>query len=149
MGWGTAGNIITTNLDSGTDSPALARADLKSALDEITAIINGRGSANGVASLDASTLIPASQLPNEINSSAGNNLVIDPATGKLKLEEVLNLKPQTVTQLTARTDVELGDVAFCSNGDAGSACLAVAVDTDSAGAVIWYRIALGSIISDS
>ena len=149
MGWGTAGNVITTNLDSGTDSPALARADLKSALDELTAVINGRGSASGVASLDASTLIPPSQLPNEINSSTGNNLIIDPATGKLKLEEILNLKPQTVAQLTARSDVEIGDVAFCSNGDAGTPCLAVARDVDSAGFVEWYKIQLTTAISDS
>ena len=36
MTWGTAGNIITTNLDSATDSPADARPNLKAALDELT-----------------------------------------------------------------------------------------------------------------
>ena len=149
MAWGTAGNINTNNLDSGTDSPALARADIKNALDELSAVINGRGSANGVASLDANTLIPNSQIPNELNSSTGNNLVIDPATGKLKLEEILNLKPQTVAQLTGRTDVEIGDVAFCSNGDAGDPCLAVARDVDSAGFVEWKKIQITTTISDS
>jgi len=149
MGWGTAGNIITTNLDSGTDSPALARADLKSALDEITAIINGRGSANGVASLDANTLVPASQLPDEINSSTGQNLTLDPATGKVSVEEVLNLKPQTVAQLNARTDILAGDIAFCSNGDAGTPCFAVAVAPDSSGVIQWYKVQLTTTISSS
>ena len=50
MGWGNAANVITTNLDAGSDSPASARADLKAGFDELTAVINGRGAASGVAS---------------------------------------------------------------------------------------------------
>jgi len=46
MAWATAGNVITTNLDSGTDNPAAARPDLKAALDELKNVINGRATAN-------------------------------------------------------------------------------------------------------
>ena len=38
MAWATAGNIVTTNLNEGTDSPASARVDLKVALDELTIV---------------------------------------------------------------------------------------------------------------
>ena len=141
MSWGTASNVITTNLDSGTDNPAAARPDLKAALDELKNVINGRGTANGVAPLDASSLINAIYLPDEINSSSGNALTIDPASGKLKLEEILNLKPQTVAQLTARTDQAEGDVAYCSNGDAGGKCVAIYNGTD------WKVVSLGATIS--
>ena len=141
MSWGTASNVITTNLDSGTDNPAAARPDLKAALDELKNVINGRGTANGVAPLDASSLINAIYLPDEINSSSGNALTIDPASGKLKLEEILNLKPQTVAQLTARTDQAEGDVAYCSDGDAGSKCIAIYNGTD------WKVVSLGATIS--
>lgn len=147
MGWGTAGNVITTNLDAGTDSPAAARPDLKNALDELTNVINGKDTANGVAGLNASSKISATQLPDEINSSAATNLTLDPTTGKVKLEEILNLAPQTVAQLNARTDIEQGDIAYCSNGDSGTECIAVAVaEDDSAGNPTWKVVSIGSAI---
>ena len=33
MAWANSSNIVTTNLDAGTDSPAASRPDLKAALD--------------------------------------------------------------------------------------------------------------------
>lgn len=63
MGWGNAANVITTNIDAGSDSPATARGDLKAACDELTNVINGRGAADGVASLDSAGLVPVTQLP--------------------------------------------------------------------------------------
>jgi hypothetical protein len=141
MAWGNPANIITTNLDQSTDSPALARADIKSALDELSAVINGRNSANGVAGLDGTSKISATYLPDEINSSAATDLTLDPTTGKVKLEEILNLKPQTTAQLNARTDKASGDVAYCSDGgadSAGSGCLAVYDGAD------WRAIQLGA-----
>jgi hypothetical protein len=38
MAWANSNNIITTNLDSDSDSPQLARPDLKNALDELTKV---------------------------------------------------------------------------------------------------------------
>ena len=143
MGWGTPGNIVTTNLDDATDSPASARADLKAALDELSTVINGRNTANGVAGLSATSKIVATYLPDEINSSATNPLILDPATGKVKLEEILNLKPQTAAQLNARTDKASGDVAYCSDGgadSAGSGCIAVYDGAD------WRAIQLGGTL---
>jgi len=148
MAWGTAGNIATGNLDAGTDSPSAARADLKAALDELLIVINGRNQASGIAGLDGSSKLTASQIPDEINSSGSTNLTIDPSTGKVKLEEILNLKPQTVAELNSRTDVEEGDIAFCINGDGGNMCLALCLGdvNDSAGSG-WHRIAVGAAIS--
>ena len=68
---------------------------------------------------------------------------MDPATGKVKLEEILNLAPQTITQLNARSDQAAGDVAYCSDGGADSAgvgCLAVYDGTD------WRAIQLGAVL---
>ena len=70
MTWGNSSNVQTGNLDAGTDSPAAARPDLKNALDELKAVIDGRGAANGVAALDAGTRLPAAQLPRR--SSCGH-----------------------------------------------------------------------------
>lgn len=122
MAWITAGNIVTTNLDADTDSPLSARPDLKAALDEIIVAANGRGQADGVASLDSSTLVPNTQLPNTLISSGSNDLLLDPGSSKVAIQDIVNLNPQTVTELNALTGV-LGDVAFCSNGAAGADCL--------------------------
>ena len=141
MAWGDSSNIVTTNLDAGTDSPAAARPDLKAALDELTLVIDGRAQANGVAPLNASSKILATYLPDELNSSSGTALTLDPATGKVNIEEIVNLAPQTLAQLNARTDKAEGDVAYCSNGDAGSKTLAVYDGSN------WKVVALGATIS--
>ena len=141
MAWGDSTNIVTTNLDAGTDSPAAARPDLKAALDELTLVINGRAQASGVAPLDASSKILATYLPNELNSTSGTALTLDPATGKVNIEEVVNLAPQTLAQLNARTDKAEGDIAYCSNGNAGSKTVAVYDGT------AWKVVALGATIS--
>lgn len=143
MAWANSSNIDTTNLDSGTDSPAAARADLKAALDELVLVIDGRGQANGVAPLNASTKIAATYLPDEINSASGNNLTLDPDTGKVAIEEILNLSPQTAAQLNARTDQATGDVAYCSDGgddSAGVGCIAVWDGND------WRAVQLGAVL---
>jgi hypothetical protein len=140
MAWGVAGNIVTTNLDADTDDPSLAREDLYNAMVELTAVINGRGSASGVASLDSSALIPAGQLPNTIESSSGNNLVLAPDTTRVGVQDIINLNPRTVAQLTALSAIQ-GDVAYCSDGDAGSKCIAV-YDGSA-----WKVVSLGATIS--
>lgn len=144
MGWATSSNVVTTNLDQGTDSPAAARADIKAAFDELKLVIDGRNTANGVAGLDSGTKILAAQIPDEINSATGQNLILDPDTGKVKLEEIMNLKPQTVSELNARSDLAEGDVAYCSDGGSdsgGSPCLAVYIGSS------WKRVEFGDDIA--
>jgi hypothetical protein len=147
MAWANSSNVSTTNLDAGSDSPAAARADLKAAMDELILVIDGRGQANGVAPLNASSKILATYLPDELNTTAATDLTLDPSTDKVNIEHIVNLNPQTVAELQARTDITNGDVAVASDGNAGSACLAVAYEDSSAGDVKWYRIALGTEIS--
>ena len=113
MAWGDSTNIVTTNLDA----------------------------ASGVAPLDASSKILATYLPNELNSTSGTALTLDPATGKVNIEEVVNLAPQTLAQLNARTDKAEGDIAYCSNGNAGSKTVAVYDGSN------WKVVALGATIS--
>lgn len=142
MAWPTnSSNIDTQHLDAGTDSPASARANIKTALDELANVIDGRNQASGVAGLDASSKISATQIPDELNSTSATDLTLDPATGKINIEEILQMKPQTLTQLNARSDKEEGDLAYCSNGNSGSKCLAVYDGSN------WKVVALGATIS--
>jgi len=142
MAWITTGNISTANLDADTDSPLSARPDLKAALDELIVAGNARGQADGVASLDGDTLVPNTQLPNTLISSGSNNLTLDPGSGKVAIQDVLNLNPRTVTQLNALTSAE-GDIAYCSNGNAGSKTIAVYDGSN------WKVVALGATIATS
>lgn len=141
MGWGNNSNIVTTNLDSGADDPSLARADILAALQELQAVISGRNSASGVCPLDGSSLVPAANLPDTITSSSTNNLILAPDTDRVAIQNIINLNPQTVTEISGITSPVTGDVMYCSNGDAGSPCLAIYNGTS------WLRIALGSAIS--
>jgi len=119
MAWpANANNISTTNLDAGTDNPASARPDLKAALDEITNLINGRNQASGVAGLDASSKISATQLPDEINSSSSTDLTIDPTTGVVVVEDVVQLNPVAYAALPASP--AKGQTAFLITDGAGA-----------------------------
>lgn len=140
MTWGTVGNVTTNHLDDAADDPSQARVELYNALVELQAVINGRGTSNGVASLNASTKIPAAQLPDTIQSSSGQPLLLQPNTGRVSIEDIILLTPKTVAELNALSSVA-GDVAFCSDGDAGTECIAVYDGTN------WLRISLGAAIS--
>ena len=141
MAWATAANVTTTHLNSASDDPSQARVEIYNALVELTAVINGRNSASGVAGLNSSSKISASQLPNNIVSDTATDLTLTPTTTRVNIEDIVNLNPRTVTQLNAVASPQEGDVAYCSNGDSGSKCLAVYNGT------AWKRIALGATIS--
>ena len=119
MAWPTNdSNIVTTNLDAGTDSPAAARPDLKAALDELANVINGRNQASGVAGLDASSKITNTQLPDTIVSSASTDLTMDPNTGVVVIEDVMQLNPVAYASLPASP--AKGQTAFLITDGAGA-----------------------------
>ena len=138
MTWGIIGNINTDNLNDDSDSPASAREDLRLALVEVKNLINGLNTAGGAAKLDSTTtkVIANSgvQATSDLTLSPGAGFTVKVDTG------VINLEPKTVTELNALTSEE-GDVAYCSNGDTGSKCIAI-YDGSA-----WKVVALGSTIS--
>jgi len=143
MGWGNNNNISVANLNDSTDDPSQARVDILNAFYELQAVITGRNTSNGVCPLDANSLVPAANLPDTIVSSATNNLFLVPATGRVAIQDLVNLPQKTVTELNALSSPVTGDIANCSNGDTGNACLAYYNGT------AWKRIALGATIAAS
>lgn len=115
--------IPTTNLDSGTDDPSLARADLLLAVEHINTIVSEANTANGVCVLDGSGKVASTRLPSTYSPS--ENLTLAPTTGVVKIEDVLRLQQLTTDQVLLLTDSSSGDVVFVSDGDAGDPCLAV------------------------
>tara|TARA_R110000868_G_scaffold123968_6_gene327960 strand:- start:293 stop:721 length:429 start_codon:yes stop_codon:yes gene_type:complete len=142
MSWGTVINVTTTHLDSATDDPSQARVEIYNALLELQAVIDGRGAASGVASLDATSKIPVGQIPDTIQSSSGNALLLQPNTGRVTVQDIILLTPKSTSELEALTAFA-GDVAYCSNGDGGNPCAAVYNGSN------WKVISFGSTISSS
>tara|TARA_R110000782_G_scaffold15263_1_gene44703 strand:+ start:140 stop:571 length:432 start_codon:yes stop_codon:yes gene_type:complete len=143
MAWANVANVTNTHLDAATDDPSQARAELNASTLELQNVINGRGTSNGVASLDGTTKVPSAQLPDELNSSSGQNLTLDPNTDRVAIENIINLFPLTVTQVNAIGSPAEGDVVYTTNGDAGAKCLAVYDGSN------WKVVALGATISAS
>lgn len=147
MAWGTNANVTTNNLDSATDDPSLAREELYNALIELKAVINGRGQADGVTPLNASSKIDSVYLPDTITSTASTDLTLAPSTDRVVIQDILALTPKTVSELEALT-ATAGDIAYASDGAGGSPCIAVCTgETDSNGNAVWYRLVLGLQIS--
>ena len=107
MAWGNSGNVSTDNLNDPTDSPASARADLKSALDELTAVIDGLGTAGGAAKIESNGYISANVTA--VSTSTGD-LTVSSATNMVKIQNFINLSPVAYASLPAAP--AKGDVAF-------------------------------------
>ena len=135
MAWPTT--ITTTNLDSDTDSPYLARPEIYATAVAVNDIIASRAAASGIASLDGTTKVPTAQLPIAMTTQT-----FQPSTTRVTFENIIRLTPQTVSELTALTG-STGDIAYCSNGDAGSPCVAVYNGTN------WKKVVFGANISAS
>ena len=133
------GAVTEDNLNAATDSPASARADLLLAVQKLNDIIASYDSASGIAALDTSGLIVNTKLPNALQSSSGANITMNPNTGVVKVNNLIELTPRTQAQLEALTGV-VGQVAYCSDGDGSDPCLAVYNGS------AWKKVVLGATI---
>jgi len=116
--------LTTDNLDNATDSPASARTEIKDSIDAVSDIIASYDQTSGIAALDSSGKIANTKLPSTLVTSSGN-LVLDPSTDVVEIQNILQLTPQTTAQLTGIGSPATGSVAYCSDGDAGNPCIAV------------------------
>ena len=132
--------VTTTNLDSGTDDPSLAREDILDAVQKLNTIIDEGGSANGVALLSSSGKLSATQMPTQITATGVQ--VLNPTDGVVNIQDVLRLSPLTTTELNALSSSVAGDLAYCSSGSdsSGEPCLALYDGTD------WRAITLGAVL---
>ena len=68
-------NITTVNVDAPTDDPSQARAEIYTTMQRVKDIIAARGSASGVASLDASSLVPLANIPDIAGKNISNSIL--------------------------------------------------------------------------
>jgi hypothetical protein len=112
--------ISTDNLDSGTDSPALARADIYNAIVALNAIISEANAADGVALLDSSGLYDPTKLPSVFSPTG--YLTLSPSASVVNIQDILRLTALPAADITA-TDAVRGDIAFSSDADSGDAAI--------------------------
>jgi len=136
------GSITTTNLDAATDDPSLARVDLLDAVTKLNTIIAEGGTASGVALLGSGGKLSSAQMPTAITATGVQ--VLNPTGGVVQIQDILRLTIKTTAELealdTAGSSNE-GDVAYCSNGNAGAKTIAIFDGAD------WKVVALGATIS--
>ena len=130
----TSTTLSTDHLDNATDSPASARTEIKASVDAVADIIASYDSASGIAPLGTDGKIAAAKLPATLTTSSGN-LQLSPNSAVVKVNNLLELTPQTQAQLEALTGVE-GQVAYCSDGDGSNPALAVYTGSE------WKKITL-------
>ena len=127
MTFPTGTTISTANVDSPDDDPSLARSDIQAAFVALNAVIASANSALGVLLLDGTGLIPGSYLPATWSTSIGS-ISLQPANGIINFNKVLRLTQMVTADLgtvTGTTSPSAGDIAYLTDGDAGSPCLAV------------------------
>ena len=112
MTWGDKSNFGTTHLDAGSDSPASARADLKAALDELTNVIDGLNTTGGAAKIDTDGKVIVDTAK---STDSNTDITLDPGTGVVKIQDVINLNPVAYASLPASP--AKGDVAFLTTDE--------------------------------
>lgn len=108
------GTVSTTNLDSATDDPSLARADLLDAVEKLNTIIDEGGDPGGVAILDGSGYVPAAQINPSISSVSGD-ITLAPATGVVNVQNILRITQLPTATILSFTGNVSGDMVMCSN----------------------------------
>ena len=114
----TGVTISVDNVNETTDSPASARADIKSAFDQLNSITASFDGASGIAALDSGGKVANTKLPDTLISSSSANLTLDPDTSMVKIQNFINLNPVSFANLPA-SPVK-GDIAFLTTDGAGA-----------------------------
>ena len=120
--------ISTEHLDSNSDSPGLARADLYQTVTLLNEIIAGQNGVNGVVVLDSNASLPSTKLPQTIAWEGVGNQIIAPTSQVVEVQSILRLSPLFKSQIQALTTASLqtGYLAYCSD-----------ISTGTSGVVLW------------
>lgn len=141
MAFPSGTTVPTTHLDSSTDSPALARADLLTAVEAVNDIIASENAANGVVVLNGSAELPTALLPQTVTKASFS---IEPSNRIVQIIDCLRLPAKNLADVADDLpSPQVGDLIALLDGDAGSPCLAMWNGTN------WKVIQLGATASSS
>jgi hypothetical protein len=120
--------IPTTNLDSSTDDPSQARANLLTAVQYINTIIAEKNTANGVVVCQGDGTISATLMPTTLAPTG--QLTLAPSNTIVKVEDILRLQGIPSSVLKNLTDVAAGDIALATDADSGNPAICFYTGTE-------------------
>jgi hypothetical protein len=106
-------NVVTTNLETSTSDPSLARVDLLDAINKLNLIMTEINTAGGAVTLDGSGYIPTARIPATITNSG--TITLSSGSGIVNVQDILRLTQLPVASIITLTGNVAGDMAFCSN----------------------------------
>ena len=136
MAFPTGQTVSTSNLDSATDSPANARADLLLAVGYLNDIIASENTALGVCVLNGSGEIDSTQMPSTISTSS---LTLNPTDKVVNIQNVLRLTALPSTDIAAISSPQIGDIVISDDADSGNAAVCFYDGTD------WRYMGFGNL----
>ncbi len=117
MAFPSGTSISTANLDSASDDPSLARANLLTAVQTLNQLIASENSASGVAVLDGNAQLDTAHIPPEISPTT---LTLSPVDGIVKVEDRVRLQIKTAAQVLAWADSAVGDMCLIATDLTGA-----------------------------
>ncbi len=117
MAFPSGTSISTANLDSASDDPSLARANLLTAVQTLNQLIASENSASGVAVLDGNAQLDTAHIPPEISPTT---LTLSPVDGIVKVEDRVRLQIKTAAQVLAWADPAVGDMCLIATDLTGA-----------------------------
>jgi hypothetical protein len=118
MTFPSGSQVSTTELDSGSGSPANARAQILSAMQNLNLITAEVNTIGNVVVLDSAGQVPSTSIPQNITPS--NNLTLAPTTGVVKIEDYLRMQIVTKATVLALTTQTIGDIVFVADDLTGT-----------------------------
>jgi hypothetical protein len=136
MAFPSGTTISTSNLDSASDDPSQARANLLTAVQTLNQLIASENGANGVAVLDGNGQLDGSHLPITIDPTS---LILAPQDGIVKVEDRVRLQIKTAAQVLAWDDPAVGDMCLIATDLTGASPKLAMYDGTN-----WKYVALSS-----
>ena len=118
MTFPTGSQVSTTELAAGTGSPAAARLQILTAIQNLNSITAEVNTVGKVVVLDSGGSVPGSSIPSTV--SPANNLTLSPGTGIVKIENYLRMQILTKTAVLALTTMTTGDIALAADDVGGT-----------------------------
>lgn len=121
--------IPTTNLDSSTADPSLAREDLLQAVESLNTIMSEVNQALGVALLTSDGKYDGTKFPDSIYSDG--QMTLTPGNNILSLQGIIRLQRAPKEVILAWTDMIDGDMVLATDADGGNLALCIYDETNT------------------
>lgn len=130
--------IPTTNLDSGTKDPSLARADILQMAQTLNAIMAEANTTGGVTLLGSDGKLDGTKMPDTIYSTG--EMTLSAGDGIISLSGLARLDRAPKSAILAMTQMIDGDMMLCTDADGGHLALCIYSET----AAEWKYLPMAS-----